>query len=179
MLPLKLYHTLKYIKNFRNMPKFKKTKTITEAVVGNIINGNTSNSYNLNDKFCTKNYVSELVEKQYIVNTLKIINDIEDVKLNNLTNSFAIKTNNSCGANYFCEDKSKFDKSDCEKTIKKWISDDYGFRNGEPHYSLIEPKVFIEEYIDFSDILVDYKYFCFNVEPSFVQVIDREKGKQL
>lgn len=178
MLSLKLYHTLKYIKNFKRIPNFTSPKTITEVIIGNIVNENINKHYELADKIYAKKYVSDLVGAKYVVKTLKTLRYIEDINIADLPDKFVIKTNNSCGTNYFCEDKSRFDKSDCEKTIKKWLSDDYGLRNGEPHYSLIEPRVFIEEYIDFSDLLVDYKYFCFNGEPSFVQVIDREKGVQ-
>src|SRR5699024_3351316 len=115
---------------------------------------------------------------KYIVNNLFLLDRIEDINVSQLPEKFVVKTNNSCETNYFCYNKENFDKSDCIITVNNWLKVNYGALYHEIHYKLIEPRVFIEEFIESPSGQVDYKFFCFNGTPYFVQVINQENKEQ-
>lgn len=137
-----------------------------------------SDKYYLADKLEAKNYVSNLIEEDILVSNLFIAEEISSIDFEKLPQKFVLKTNNSCGTNYICEDKNKFNIEDCKSKLSSWLTEDYGKLYREPHYSMIKPRIFGEEFIEAIDSLLDYKFFCFNGTPYFVQVIDRENGVQ-
>ncbi len=92
----------------------------------------------------------------------------EGIPWDELPNSFVLKCNHGCAYNIVCKDKMLIDRKKAELKIKRWLKEDFGLFNVEPHYSRINRKVFAEEYL--GDELIDYKFFCFNGEPRFLYV---------
>ena len=81
-----------------------------------------------------------------------------------------LRQTNNCGGNFFCSSKDSFD-AEMRIEIDKLLNSNYGSKKAEWPYWHINPKVFIEEYLEdqFSE-LVDYKVYCFNGEPKVVNV---------
>ncbi len=94
--------------------------------------------------------------------------DAKDIPWNDLPNKFVLKCNHGCRYNMVCKNKDEIDKTKVEKQFNKWIKEDFGLFNVEPHYSSIERKIFAEEYL--GENLIDYKFFCFNGQPKFLYV---------
>ena len=84
---------------------------------------------------------------------------------------FVIKTNHWSGDALICNDAEPIQPRQLEE-IDLRLSRKYGgYQKSEWPYWHIEPKVFIEEYLeDRFGQLVDYKIFCFNGEPKFIMV---------
>lgn len=116
--------------------------------------------------------VRDILKKKGLSNILPkllfVCDKIEEIPWDSLPDKFVIKCNHGCAYNIICEDKSKFDRKSAEKKLKRWMNEDFGLFNIEPHYSLIERKIFCEEYL--GEKLLDYKFFCFNGEPQFLYV---------
>ena len=132
----------------------------------------------LADKVKVKEYVKELVGEEYLIKTLGVYKSAEDIDFNKLPDRFVLKTNNASGTNIICRDKSKLDISAARTKLQKWVEDrSFGWKAGEWHYRLIEPRILCEEFVnDKNGELRDYKFFCFNGVPRFVWVdIDRYK----
>ena len=69
------------------------------------------------------------------------------------------------------KDKEKMDRKMVRKTISSSLRINYYKKYREWPYKDIKAQVFAEEYLDAGkDGLTDYKFFCFNGEPKFINV---------
>ena len=59
--------------------------------------------------------------------------------------------------------------------MQKSLAEDYGARTCSPHYSAIKPRVLVEKFLENDAepqyLVNDYKFFCVNGEPVFVNAI--------
>jgi len=135
------------------------------------------------DKITVHDYVKEKIGKDICVPILKIYDKPEEIKLDELPNQFVIKCNHACQMNIIVKDKNNFNLSLAKQTLNKWLKEDYSQNIGyELHYKNIPHRILVEEYKEnqgHSD-LIDYKFYCFNGNPIFCQVItDRHSGEKI
>ena len=138
----------------------------------------TSEWSRLTDKVAVRDYVKER-RLEYILNDLYAVYDNvpdEETFFKNLPNAFVAKTNNSGGGSaILVRNKDVCDKRKILKELADYFHDDYGARTGQPHYSKIKPKILVERLLlnekNPQESLADYKFFCFNGEPKYVNVI--------
>lgn len=132
----------------------------------------------LTDKVAVRDYVKER-GLEYILNDLYAVYDYipdEETFFKNLPNAFVAKTNNNAGGSaILVRDKSVCNKRKIMKKLSDYFHDDYGARTGQPHYFRIKPKIMVEKLLVNAKApqagLVDYKFFCFNGVPKYVNVI--------
>lgn len=70
------------------------------------------------DKEKAKNYVSNLIGKEYIIPTLGIWKNFNDINFDELPNSFVLKCTHDSGGLVLVKDKSKLDKKVAKKKLK-------------------------------------------------------------
>ena len=93
----------------------------------------------------------------------------DDINFDLLPNRFVLKCNHGCGYNLLCDNKDSLNIKKTKSTLNKWLKEDFGVYNIEPHYSKINPRMIVcEEYL--GDRITDYKFFCFNGEVKFLYV---------
>lgn len=117
------------------------------------------------DKISVKDYVSDIIGKEYIIPTIAIWDSPDEIRMDNLPNKFVLKTNNgsSSAGVIVCKDKTSFDLEAAKKTLQKSLNGSVWLDMREWPYKDIVPKVFAEEFIeDPSGDLQDYKFFCFD-----------------
>ena len=119
------------------------------------------------DKYAVREYLSEKGYGEYLINLLGVYDRAEDITWDKLPDKFVIKCNHGCGYNIICKDKKEFDIKKAVKTLNRWLKQDFGKYNAEPHYSKIPRKILIEEYLG---ELADYKFFCFNGKCDFYYI---------
>lgn len=131
----------------------------------------------LADKYLVRDFVRDKIGENYLVKLLGVWDDFDDIDFSAMPQKFVLKANHGCQFNYIVTDKSKFNSTDARRTFAKWLSFNYAFGNGiEPHYHNIKPRIIAEEYLENNDGLDDYKFWCFDGEPKFVQFLtDRNK----
>lgn len=90
----------------------------------------------------------------------------EDIDFNALPQSFAIKTNCSCGDTIIVNDKSKVDFDDIKRKLHLALEsrDEVFAHSAEPHYLRIKKCIVCEKLIP-QPYTVDYKIWCFHGEP--------------
>ena len=125
------------------------------------------------DKCEAKKYVAERIGEEYIIPTLGIWDDPEDIDFDALPNQFVIKCNHNSGLGMcICRDKSKLDIAEVRRGLKKGLRQNYYLTGREWSYQGIKPKVIAEQFIaeKFDTELMDYKFMCFDgeVKCSFV-----------
>lgn len=126
------------------------------------------------DKINVHKYSIERLGKDICVPIIKIYDSPDDIVFSELPNQFVLKCNHGYNMNIICRDKSQLNEDECKEKLKTWLNTRYGTGTWlqQPHYLKIEPKCFVEKYIENKgqQELIDYKFWCFNGEPRFVKV---------
>ena len=124
------------------------------------------------DKYYVKEYISNVIGKEYVIPTIGVWDTIEDIDFSILPNQFVMKTTHDSGGCYICKDKSKLDNMELKKIINRSLNRNYYIQSREWPYKNVKPRIIVEPYlVDESGFeLKDYKLMCFNgkVRCSFV-----------
>lgn len=119
------------------------------------------------DKYEVKKIVADIIGEEYIIPTLGVWNQFDDIDFNKLPNQFVLKCTHDSGGLVICKDKTKLDINAAKKKIEKSLKANYywGFR--EWPYKDVKPRIIAEKYmVDESGTeLKDYKVFCFDGKP--------------
>lgn len=126
------------------------------------------------DKIEVKDYVSKIIGKDYIIPTLGIFDNFDEIYFGNLPSSFIIKTSHDSGGVVICNSKDNLDIKAASKVINKSLKNNYYLSNREWPYKNVKPRILIEK--NMGRNLNDYKIFCFNGEPKFTLVCSNRDG---
>lgn len=124
------------------------------------------------DKYEAKKYISNIIGEEYVLPALGVWDSFDKINFDNLPNQFVLKCTHDSGGIVICRDKSEFDFSKARKKINKCLKHNYFYGSREWAYKNVKPRIIAEPYIlDESGIeLKDYKIFCFNGVPDYVEV---------
>ena len=121
------------------------------------------------DKILVRDYVRERVGEEYLVKLYQVHNHFSEIDFDSLPQSFVIKANHDSGTVILVRDKSQLDYQVAEDKIEASLQQLYGWEKGEWAYSYIQPKVFVEEFIEpeNSSPPPDFKMQCVSGEMKF------------
>ena len=118
------------------------------------------------DKYEVKPIIAKIIGDEYIINTLGVWDNYDDIDFDKLPNQFVLKCTHDSASITICLDKTKFDKNQhAWKYNDIYMKRDYyHYENKQWAYKGIKPRIIAEEYIqdDQYDSLSDYKLYCFN-----------------
>ncbi|MCV2231499.1 hypothetical protein N7548_01480 [Acholeplasma manati] len=135
------------------------------------LNNRNSNITDLSDKIKVREYVTRTIGEKYLNNIYGTHAHEKQIQLSSLPNKFVIKLNHGSGFNIIVKDKSNIDFREISAKLKEWRKTNYYYYGREWQYKNIHPLILIEEYLEDEDgELKDYKFFCFDGEPRFIQV---------
>ncbi len=120
------------------------------------------------DKYTVREYVKEKGCESYLNELYGVWENVDDIDWNKLPESFVLKCTHGCAYNIICPEKSKLDIGAVKSKLNRWMKEDFGKFNVEPHYSKMKPRIICEKFL--GDNLVDYKFFCFNGTVKFMYV---------
>ena len=126
------------------------------------------------DKFAVKDYVAGIIGKEYIIPTLGVWSNFDEIDFDYLPEQFVLKCTHDSGGLVICRDKNNFNKRSARKILNKCLKHNYFWGNREWPYKNVPHRIIAEKYIESSTStgdLPDYKFFCFNGEPKYCQVI--------
>ena len=124
------------------------------------------------DKYDAKNYIAEKIGEEYIIPTLGVWDSFDEIDFDKLPEQFVLKCTHDSGGLAICKDKTIFDKEAAKKKINKTLKRNYYKSGREWPYKDVKPRIIAEKYmVDESGTeLKDYKIFCFNGKPEYVEV---------
>lgn len=126
------------------------------------------------DKYQAKEYVKQLIGEQYVIPLLGVWDNFDDIDWNQLPMQFVLKTTHDQGGVVVVRDKTSMNFELIRKNFQKRLRRHFYMENRERPYREVQPRViaeaFMEEQNDVTD-LIDYKFYCFNGNPRFCQVI--------
>lgn len=125
------------------------------------------------DKYAAKEYVGNIIGKEYIIPTLGVWNSFDEIDFDKLPNQFVLKTTHDSGGIVICRDKHIFDKKAARERLEKSLKNNFYYMGREWPYKNVPPRIIAESFMEnpgYAD-LTDYKFFCFNGMPYYCQVI--------
>lgn len=133
------------------------------------------------DKVAAKDYVAGVIGKEYIIPTLGVWDDPDDINFDSLPNQFVLKCNHNSGLGMcICKDKSKLmlDIKKIKADLRKGLKQDYYMSCREWPYRDVPRKIIAEQLLMDSQhptsSINDYKVYTFNGKAKILGVyIDR------
>ena len=113
-------------------------------------------------------------QEQYLTKIYAVVDTPVKIRSLNLPDQFVMKANHLSGQIKIVRDLKRIACSELESLAEGWLQANYYYHGNEWAYKNIKPRIIFEELLDVKgDTPDDYKFFCFNGNPRFIQ-IDRD-----
>ena len=117
------------------------------------------------DKFEVKPLVAEKIGDEYIIPTIGVWDNVDQIDFDSLPNQFVLKCTHDSGGLVICKDKSKLNVDAAKKKLASCLKHSFYWGMREWPYKDVKPRVIAEQYMeDETGELRDYKFFCFDGE---------------
>ena len=172
LLSDKAFINLQYRCNLGKKINWENPQTYNEKLQWLKLNYRHPNDYLMVDKIEAKKYVSDIIGDEYIIPTIAVYENVEDIKWEKLPEQFVLKCTHDSGGIVVCKNKNKLDINKAIRKLTKSYKRNYYWYSREHVYKDIKPRIICEQYMTdngSADIdrqeLRDYKFFCFNGVP--------------
>ena len=173
-LPDKLYIQLKYFYRFHKLPNLDKPQTFNEKLQWLKLYDRKPIYTTMVDKFEAKGFIANIIGEKYIVPTLGVWDNFDDIDFGKLPEQFVLKCTHDSGGLVIVRDRSKFDKKEAKKKLESSLKRNYYWNGREWPYKNVKPRIIAEIYLNDGNChelnLIEYKFFCFDGEPRFLMV---------
>lgn len=124
------------------------------------------------DKYEAKKYVANIIGEEYIIPTLGVWDNVNDIDFDTLPNQFVLKCTHDSGGLVICKDKSTLDLEKTKNTLDHFLHRNFYSVHREWPYKNVKPRIIAEKYMEDESgyELKDYKFFCFNGEPKLLYI---------
>ena len=176
LIPDRIYLQIVYFKHFRRFINFNNPKTFNEKIQWLKLNYRNEEYTKLVDKYRVKQYITKLIGEEYVIPTLGVWNNVDDIDFKNLPEKFVLKCNNDSGGIVICKNKKDFDEAKAKSFLKERLKNNGYWYGREWPYKNVKPCIIAEKYMEdsISKDIKDYKFFCFNGSMEFFDIdIDR------
>lgn len=133
------------------------------------------------DKNAVKQYVASIIGQNYIIPTIATFDDTKSIDWDMLPNKFVIKCTHDSGGVIICKNKKEFNQKEAVYKLDKCLKYNYYNKSREWPYKHVKPQIIVEKFMESNDDneeLSDYKFFCFDGEPLYCQVIRNRNTKE-
>lgn len=122
------------------------------------------------DKYEVRRYIQKKGYGDILNDLLGIYTSVEEIDFDTLPAQFVLKATHGSGWNIICHDKSGMNWVPWRLIMRCWLKNNIFWNGREWPYKDMKPRLICEKYLaDASGQLMDYKFYCFNGEPQFVQ----------
>jgi hypothetical protein len=131
------------------------------------------------DKLLVRDYVKSNNLERILNKLIGVFHNVDQINFELLPNKFVIKTNHGSSQNIIVKNKDLITISKVKKLLRYYLKFNHFIVGREWPYKNVEPRIIIEQFLEEEGKLntsgiKDYKVFCFNGKPHFIQVdIDR------
>lgn len=167
----KAYMTVKFFRAHKRLPRNPPVSWndhVFQMLVGdellNPLRQTTS------DKYLLKEYVAAQVGKEYVIETLALLENEEDLSRFSVEQvPCVLKPTHLSAAVVFVRDK---DAELPRAEMTRWLRMNYYDRSREINYRNLKSRILVEPFLSSNsgDVPDDYKVFCIDGDPKFVQV---------
>jgi len=122
------------------------------------------------DKYEVRKYIKEKGYGDILNELIGVYEKVEEIDFKKLPDRFVLKGTHGSAWNIICRDKNKTNWMPWRLVMKSWLKHNIFWNGREWVYKDLKPRIVCEKYLeDTSGSLMDYKFYCFNGEPKFVQ----------
>lgn len=167
-----------YKKRFGSDPDLQNPQSFAEKIQWLKLNWYDELAVKCADKYLVREYIERTIGAEYLNELFGVYENIEMIDISMLPDQFALKGTHGSHFNIICNDKTKLNWKKEKAKLKRWSTINYYWQNREWVYRDLKPTFIVERYLDdqSGSSLTDYKFYCFNGEPAFCQVI-KNRGK--
>lgn len=128
----------------------------------------------LGDKFRVREEIKKMIGEKYLNELYGVYDNADKIVVEDLPQSFVLKTTNGCATNIIVKDKQQVDWKKTKAKLNKWLATPYGEMTGQPHYTQMKPRIIAEKFLEQKGktSLTDYKFYCVNGKPVYVLVCE-------
>ena len=176
LIPDRIYLQIVYFRHFKKFIDFDNPKTFNEKIQWLKLNYRKEEYTNLVDKYRVKQYITKLIGEEYVIPTLGVWKNVDDIDFKSLPEKFVLKCNNDSGGIVICKNKKDFDEVKAKSFLKERLKNNGYWYGREWPYKNVKPCIIAEKYMEdsISKDLKDYKFFSFNGSMEFFDIdIDR------
>ena len=120
------------------------------------------------DKITAKKKVEEAIGKEYIIPLLYSWTNPSDIRFEELPEHCVLKCNHDQGSTIIIDKSKEIDETKIRDYFKEKLLKNAYRTTREWPYKKIKPQILCEPFIG-RDV-IDYKFFCFNGKPAFVNI---------
>lgn len=178
-MPDEAYLKLMYYAHFGKKLNLEHPKTYNEKLQWLKLYDRNPRYTDMVDKQEVKRVITESVGEGYVIPTLGVWDDPEQIDFEALPDSFVLKTTHDSGGVVVCTDKAKLDIGVTREIMRKSLKREYFYWGREWPYKNVKPRIIAETYMEDTKTgeLRDYKWYCFCGKPQIMAVFcGRGKG---
>lgn len=133
------------------------------------------------DKYEAKKYVSRVIGEQYIIPTLGLWNNADEIDYNTLPNQFVLKCTHDSGGIVICKDKEKLDKEWARNKLNTNLKIDFYKEFREWPYKNVKHRIIAESYLvdDEYKELRDYKLYTFSGKVKCMLLVTNRQSEKM
>lgn len=167
IIPDRAYIQMYYFAHFKKFCNLKNPKTYNEKLNWLKLHDKNPIYTRIVDKFEAKEYVKNIIGDQYIIPTLGVWDNFDDIDFDELPQQFVLKCTHDSEGLVIVKDKDKLDKEMAKNKIESALKQNFFYIGREWPYKNVKPRIIAEKYMEdhIDGELRDYKFFCFDGEP--------------
>lgn len=118
---------------------------------------------NMVDKYEAKKFVASIIGEEYIIPTLGVWDNFDQINFDELPQKFVLKCTHDSGGLIVVKDKNVLDRKKAKRIIEKSLKRKFYYVAREWPYKNVKPRIIAEMYMedDTTKDLRDYKFFTF------------------
>ena len=177
-IPDKQYLKLRYKRTFGKKLNLDNPQTFNEKLQWLKLYDRRPEYTIMVDKYAVKKYVADKIGEEYIIPTLGVWDNPDDIDFDALPSRFVLKCNHNSGLGMcICKDKSKLDIEKVRSELRRGLAQDYYLTGREWPYKNVSRKIIAEKYMEDAKVreLRDYKIYTFNGKAKFC-MINTDRG---
>ena len=167
LFPNKLFLSIQFRARLKNWIDWNEPKTYNEKLQWLKLYYKRPEYTDLVDKYAVKQKIAELIGEEYIIPTIAVYDNFEDIDFDAFPNQFVLKCTHDSGGLVICKDKNSFDVDFARTKINKSLKNNFYSKSKEWPYKSVPPRIIVEQYMEDESgyELKDYKFFCFDGVP--------------
>lgn len=123
------------------------------------------------DKLAVRDYVTEKGYNYLLNDLLGVYKNAKEIDISVLPQKFVIKATHGSGFNIIVKDKNQLNWHKTKMMLNSWMHQNIAWSGREWVYLNMPRHLIVERYLeDENGELRDYKFFCFNGQPKFMQL---------
>ena len=132
------------------------------------------------DKYAVKKFVADKIGEEHVIKTYGVWDDVEDIDITALPESFVLKCTHDSAGLVICKDKNNFDIVKAKEKLKQCLKRNFYYSGREWPYKKVKPRILAEEYMEDTELkeLRDYKFFTFNGVPKIMHLVSNRQNEK-